>query len=71
MMAYPPSEGTLERFLYVQFETEVCHAAAGKVLSELLPGLTFLWAVLRPRTLDIGGCLLNSGSTAGVRRFLS
>ena len=28
MMAYPPSEGTLERFLYLQFETAVCHTAA-------------------------------------------
>ncbi len=25
MMAYLPSDETLERFLYVQFETEVCH----------------------------------------------
>jgi hypothetical protein len=25
MMAYPPSDGALERFLNVQFETAVCH----------------------------------------------
>ena len=28
MMAYPPSVRALERFLYVPFETAVCHTAA-------------------------------------------